>query len=91
MFSAEITHALSISKPKYIFLSGEVYKAHYDVIENTKIVKTYVIYDDVPMKRNCIPFRDLAEKHVDIKSSKYFDFKGKFTKYKYVFINLNLE
>ncbi|CAH2102457.1 unnamed protein product [Euphydryas editha] len=73
---AELIHALNISKPKYLFISGEVYKAQYEVIENTKLIKKYVVYDEVPLRSNSIHFRDLVERKVDINSCKYFDFKG---------------
>ncbi|XP_026493694.2 uncharacterized protein LOC113398949 [Vanessa tameamea] len=72
----DLTHALSISKPKYMFLSGELYKTQYEVIENTKYIQKYVLYDDAEMRSNCLHFKELSEKHVDIKSGNYFDFKG---------------
>ncbi|XP_050362013.1 uncharacterized protein LOC126781197 [Nymphalis io] len=72
----DLTHAISISKPKYMFISGEVYKTQYEVIENTKTIQKYVLFDDVPLQSNSIYFKELSEKHIDIKSCNHFDFKG---------------
>ncbi|CAH2254762.1 4-coumarate--CoA ligase 1-like [Pararge aegeria] len=72
----ELIHAVNISKPKFIFLSGEVFKKQYETLKSINIIQKFILYDDKPTSNDCLNYRDLSERHVDINSYKPIDFKG---------------
>ncbi|XP_034838793.1 luciferin 4-monooxygenase-like isoform X1 [Maniola hyperantus] len=73
----ELIHAVNISQPKYIFVSGEVFKNQYDTLKSFNGIQKFILYDDEPKSRNCLHYRDLSERYVDINTYKPVDFKGK--------------
>ncbi|XP_052737700.1 uncharacterized protein LOC112052981 [Bicyclus anynana] len=74
----ELTHAIDISKPKFMFVSGEVFKRHSETLRSINFIKKIVLYDDIESSGNdCIRYRELSERYVDINTYKPIDYKGK--------------
>lgn len=46
IFSDELIHSSSISKPKYAFLSPEANKLHYETLKNESSVQKFIIFGD---------------------------------------------
>ncbi|XP_052737716.1 luciferin 4-monooxygenase-like [Bicyclus anynana] len=72
----ELTHAINISKPKFIFVSGEVFKKHRETLRNIDFIKKFILYDEMVTSNDCIHYRELAERYVDVNTYKSVDYKG---------------
>ena len=82
-------HAINISNPKYMFLSGETFKKHFASLKNKCLITKYILYDDPAKESDCVNFKELTKNHIDINTYKPYDFKGKMKmllKLKYLFI-----
>ncbi|CAK1540062.1 unnamed protein product [Leptosia nina] len=74
----EMNHAVNISKPKYIFLSGSASDSHYENLKKHNMIRKYIFFDNPPAKQqNVISFRDLADENIDLKSFKPVHFQGR--------------
>nr|XP_021189790.2 uncharacterized protein LOC110375840 [Helicoverpa armigera] len=62
----ELVHTMSISKPKYVFLSPETYKAFYGTMVGTKMVDKFFIFGDSITDTNLIKFNDLIKTYVNV-------------------------
>ncbi|XP_072937895.1 luciferin 4-monooxygenase-like [Epargyreus clarus] len=72
----EMAHALKISKPKYMFLSGDVYKQKYKNMKKVNIIEKYISFDNVDTEAGVLFFKDIAQNHTDITKFEGPDFKG---------------
>lgn len=70
LFADELEHTISISKPKYVFLSSDTHNRYYSTIVGTKIVEKFYIFDDSVSDPNILKFNDLIKTNVDIDSFK---------------------
>lgn len=80
MLADELIHGINISKPKYVFVSKQVYKIHYETLKSMDVIEKIVLYDDVPKSNDCLRYRDLTEKYVDITTYKAVKYNGKWEK-----------
>uniref|UniRef100_A0A2A4J232 Luciferin 4-monooxygenase n=1 Tax=Heliothis virescens TaxID=7102 RepID=A0A2A4J232_HELVI len=62
----ELVHTMSISKPKYVFLSPETYSAFYETMVGTKMVDKFFIFGDSVNDTNLLKFNDLIKTYVNV-------------------------
>nr|CAB3510143.1 unnamed protein product [Spodoptera littoralis] len=66
----ELEHTISISKPKYVFLSPDTHNKFYNTIVGTKIVEKFYIFGDSVNDPNISKFNNLIKTYVNIDSFK---------------------
>ncbi|KAH9637680.1 hypothetical protein HF086_009348 [Spodoptera exigua] len=66
----ELEHTISISKPKYVFLSPETHNQFYSTIVGTKIVEKFFIFGDSVNDATISKFNDLIKTYVNIDNFK---------------------
>lgn len=77
LLADELIHGINISKSKYVFVSKQVYKIHYETLKSMDVIEKIILYDDVPKSNDCLRYRDLTEKYVDITTYKAVKYNGK--------------
>lgn len=60
-----------------MFLSAETFAKHFYNLKMSGLIKKYILYDDPTKECDCLNFKQLTEKYVDINTYKPYDFKGK--------------
>ncbi|CAH0592509.1 unnamed protein product [Chrysodeixis includens] len=62
----ELVHTMSISKPKYVFLSPETYKTYYETMTGTNIVEKFFIFGNTVNDPKLLKFNELVNTHFNI-------------------------
>ncbi|XP_026319426.1 4-coumarate--CoA ligase 1-like [Hyposmocoma kahamanoa] len=73
----ELVHAVSISKPRFVFLSEDAYNKHAKSFLHVRFIRKYCVFGNSLNKARTLSFTDLAKEFADSKSIIPADFYGR--------------
>ncbi|XP_032527004.2 uncharacterized protein LOC116777513 [Danaus plexippus] len=72
----DLIHGLNISRPKYVFLSGEIYDTHFATMRHASIISRFILFDKIRSLHSHVLFKDLENSKIDINNYQPVKFQG---------------